>query len=44
MSIFLPTSRFKRVDPRDFDSNKYRNNSSTGCVLEAEFEYPKKLC
>ena len=43
MSIFLPTSRFKRVDYRDLDSNKYCNNSLTGCVLEAEFEYPENL-
>ena len=26
-----------------FDLNKYTTNSSKGCVLEVEIEYPKKL-
>ena len=38
MSTFLPT-----IDPTVFDLNKYTTNSSKGCVLEVEIEYPKKL-
>ena len=44
MSKFLPTSGFKWIDPKDFDSNKYSSNSSKGCVLEIDLEYPKELC
>ena len=40
---FLPTSGFKWIDPNDFDSNKYSNNSLIGCVLEVDLEYPKEL-
>ena len=40
---FLPTSRFKWIDPKDFDLNEYNKNSSKGCVLEVDLEYPKKL-
>ena len=43
MSKFLPTSRFKRIDPKKFGLNKYTNNSSKGCVLEVDFEYPEEL-
>ena len=43
MSKFLPTSGFKCIDPKDFDSNKYISNSSTGCILEVDLEYPKEL-
>ena len=28
MSIFLPTSGFKWIDPKEFDLNKYTSNSS----------------
>ena len=43
MSKFLPTSHFKWIDPKEFDLNKYNSNSSKGCVLEADLEYPKEL-
>ena len=43
MFKFLLRSGFIWIDPKDFDSNKYRNNSSTGCVLKIHLEYPKKL-
>ena len=43
MSKFLSTSRFKWIDPKEFDLNKYTSNSSKGCVLEVDFEYPKEL-
>ena len=43
MSKFLPTSGFKRINPEEFDLNKYNNKSSKGCVLEADLEYPKEL-
>ena len=36
MSKFLPTDGFKWVDPKNFDSNKYSNNSLKGCVLEVD--------
>ena len=34
MSKFLPTSGFKWRDPKEFDLNKYTNNSSKRCVLK----------
>ena len=43
MSKFLPTSGFKWIDLEEFDLNNYTNNSSKGCVLEVDFEYPKEL-
>ena len=44
MSKFLPTGGFKLTDPwKKFDSNKYTSNSSSGCVLEVDLEYPKQL-
>ena len=43
ISKFLPTSDFKWIDPKDFDSNKYSSDSSTDCVLEVLLEYSKKL-
>ena len=43
MSKFLPTSGFKWIDPKEFDFNKYTNNSSKGCVLEVHLEYPKEF-
>ena len=39
---FFPTSGFKWIDPNEFDLNKYTNNSSKGCVLEVDLEYPKE--
>ena len=32
LSEFFPTSEFKWINPRNYDSSKYRSNSSTGCV------------
>ena len=43
MSKFLLTSEFKWIDPKEFDLNKYTNNSLKGCVLEIDLEYPKEL-
>ena len=43
MSKFLLTSGFKWIDPKEFDLNKYTSNSSKGCVLEVDLEYPKEL-
>ena len=43
MSRFLLTSRFKRIDSKEFDLNRYTSNSSKGCVLEVDLEYPKEL-
>ena len=43
MSKFLRTSGFKRIDPKEFDLNKYTSNSSKWCVLEVDLEYPKGL-
>ena len=42
MSKLFPTSGFKCIDPKQFDSNKYTNNSSKGCVLKVEIhnDYP----
>ena len=42
MSKFLPTSGFKWIDSKGFDSNKCSRNSSTGIALEVDLEYPKK--
>ena len=44
MSKFLSTSASKWIDPKVFDLNKYTSNSSKGCVLEVDLEYPKELC
>ena len=43
VSKFLLTSGFNWIDPKEFDLNKYTNNSSKGCVLEIDLEYPKEL-
>ena len=43
MSKFLATSGFKWIDPKEFDLNKYTSNSSKGCILEVDLEYPKEL-
>ena len=37
------SSGFKWIDPKEFDLNKYTSNSSKGCVLEVDREYPKLL-
>ena len=43
MSKFFPKSGFKWIDPKEFDLNKYTNNSSKRCLLEIDLEYPKEL-
>ena len=43
MSKFLPASRFKWVDPKEFDFNKYSSNISKRWVLEVDLEYLKEL-
>ena len=43
MSKFLSTSGFKWIDPKEFDLNKYISNSSKGCTVEVDLEYPKEL-
>ena len=43
MFKFLPTTEFIWIDPREFDLNKYTRNSSKGCILEFDLEYPKQL-
>ena len=42
MSKFLLTSEFKWKHPKEHDIDKY-TNSSRGCVLEVDLEYPKEL-
>ena len=41
VSKFLPTSGFIWINPKKFGLNKYTSNSSEGCVLEVDLEYPK---
>ena len=43
MSKFFPTSGFKWIGPKEFDLHSYTSNSSKGCVLEVDLEYPKEL-
>ena len=43
MSKILPTSGFKWIDAEEFDLHKYVSNSTKGCVLEFDLEYPKEL-
>ena len=40
MCKFYPKSRFTRIDHKEFYSNRYTSNSSKGCVLEVDLEYP----
>ena len=44
MSMFFPTNGFRWIVPKDFAPNKYSTNSSKGCGLKLDFEYPKELC
>ena len=39
MSKFIPTSGCKWRDPKEFDLNKYPNNSLKGCILEVDLKY-----
>ena len=43
MFKFLRTSRFKWIDPKELDLNKYSGNISAVCALEVDFDYPKVL-
>ena len=43
MSIFLPTSGFKWIDPKEFHLNKYTSNSLEGCIPKGDLEYPKEI-
>ena len=43
MCKVLPTSRFKWIDPEEFDLHKYTTNSSKGCLLEVDLEHPKEF-
>ena len=43
MCKFLPTSRFKRIDPKEFYLNKHTSSSSKGCALKVDLEFPKEL-
>ena len=43
MSKFLQTGKFKWIDSKDFDLDKYNKNSSQCCVLEVDLEYLKEL-
>ena len=43
MSTFRPISGLEWIDPKEFELNKYTSNSSKGCVLEVDLEYPKEL-
>ena len=43
MSKFLPIGRFKWIDPKEFDINRYTCNNSKDCVLEVVLEYPKEI-
>ena len=41
MSTFLLTNDFKWS--KQIDLNKYTSNSSKGCILKVDLEYPKEL-
>ena len=43
MSIFPPRRGFIWIDYKDFNLNKYTNNSSKACFLKVRLEYPKEL-
>ena len=43
MSNFFPTNRFKYIDAKQFDLNKYTSKSSKGYVLDVYLEFPKEL-
>ena len=43
MSKFLPTKGFKWTDLKEFNLNKYTSNSSKGCNLKVDLEYPREL-
>ena len=41
MYKFISTTEIKWIDPKEFDLDIYTSNSSKGCVLEVDLEYPK---
>ena len=43
MSKFLPLSSCWWTDLKEFELNKYTSNSSKGCVIEFDLQYPKNL-
>ena len=43
MCNVFPTSKITWKDPQKFDISKYGSNSSKGCILELNLEYPKEL-
>ena len=43
MPKFLPTTGLKWLDPKEFQLNKYTSNTSKGCILGVDLEYPKEL-
>ena len=43
VQFFFLTGGFKWIGPKEFDLNEYTSNSSNGCVLEVDLEYPKEL-
>ena len=43
MSEFLPKDGCKKIDPIEFDLNKYSSSNSEGCDLKCNLTYPKKL-
>ena len=43
MFKFPLAQRFKWLNPKTVDSNKYNSNFPKDCVLEVDLEYPKEL-
>ena len=43
ISKFLRSNGYKWIDPKEFDLKKYTSNSSKGCVVKVDLEYPKDL-
>ena len=43
MSKFLPLSSCWWTDLKEFELNKYTSNSSKGCVIEVDLQYPENL-
>ena len=39
----LPTEILDRVNPKDFNSDNYSDNSPKGCFLEVYLDYPDEL-
>ena len=43
MPNFVPTSRMKWIDSKEYDLNKYTRNSLRECIVEVDLEYLKEL-